>query len=454
MKRSNDKSNDPVAKKTRVFSNSQVSVQHVKTALEYAREWHTLGKIVVPLVSNGNDEKTNGKSPCIKQWNKTTIEQSTQYLNDPKYEKHNWGLITGSKNGVWVLDLDIEKEQSKSGVEWMEKWFQSHPDSKQPSYRVQTGSGGYHYYYLYDEKMAFHKNFAGITENSIKYGVDCRSDGGLIVLPGSVHSKTGNSYQLLNDKIQLDLIDQPLFDHLQKLKTTVRPQSTIVTSIPNERSQNSTIVPISSKLPGDEAKKIARIFKRLDVKRADSYDDWVKALIFLKSCGEEFKEVARDFSKKSSKYKEEEFEHKWSVVLQDPTSTTPSKENQLTLGTFILWSKQDHSFLDLGLFSSKDGCSLYKFTTKFNNQVICEDNMEEAIQMLQKCVSRIFASCEYIVRTTKDEVQTMDFPKFKQMMDTYTIKWKENEQNTTSLSMYEWIHDRMDMYITVRLELK
>jgi hypothetical protein len=48
----------------------------------------------------------------------------------------------------------------------------------------------------------------------------------------------------------------------------------------------------------------------------------------------------------------------------------------------------------------------------------------------------------------------MDFPKFKQMMDTYTIKWKENEQNTTSLSMYEWIHDRMDMYITVRLELK
>jgi hypothetical protein len=182
------------------------------------------------------------------------------------------------------------------------------------------------------------------------------------------------------------------------------------------------------------------------VKRADSYDDWVKALIFLKSCGEEFKEIARVFSKKSSKYKEEDFERKWGIVLPDPTST-PSKENRLTLGTFISWAKQDHSFLDFGLFSSKGVSTLYKFTIKFNNQVISEDNMEEAIQMLQICVSRIFATREYIVRTG-NEVLSMNFQEFKKMLDSYTIKWKENEENAKTLSMYEWIHNRMDMYIT------
>jgi hypothetical protein len=241
-----------------------------------------------------------------------------------------------------------------------------------------------------------------------------------------------------------------LFDHLCRLKNTngsSKTTPTIVTSIPNERSQNSTLVPISSKLLGDEGKKTARIFKRLDVKRADSYDDWVKALIFLKSCGEEYKDIAREFSKKSPKYKEEEFEHKWNDVLPDPTST-PTGKNQLTLGTFISWAKDDHSFLDFSHFSSKCGCSLYKFIKKFDKQVICEDNMEEATQMLQKCVSRIFTGNEYIVRTKDDEVQTMEFNKFKQMMDTYTISWKENEQNTRSSSMYEWIHDHMLMYIT------
>jgi hypothetical protein len=52
---------------------------------------------------------------------------------------------------------------------------------------VRTGSGGLHYYFRLDETTGLHDtaNFAGLTVDMQKFGVDARGTGGVIFAPPS-----------------------------------------------------------------------------------------------------------------------------------------------------------------------------------------------------------------------------------------------------------------------------
>ena len=71
---------------------------------------------------------------------------------------------------------------------------------------------------------------------------------------------------------------------------------------------NIISAPINRNAPREKA--IKYVFTKLDSKRSDSYDHWFRGILFLKTCGEQYKEVAREFSKKSKKYDQDEFERK------------------------------------------------------------------------------------------------------------------------------------------------
>ena len=89
-------------------------------------------------------------------------------------------LITGKKSGIMVIDLDVK--DGKNGIEIFKEMLREALNTEEVKSVVstlvtETPSGGQHYYFKYREGL----------ENKADYfdGIDVRTDGGIIILPGT-----------------------------------------------------------------------------------------------------------------------------------------------------------------------------------------------------------------------------------------------------------------------------
>lgn len=115
-----------------------------------------------------------------KAW--TSVKESDQY--DPTWS--NYAMLTGSKSGIWVLDID----NKGSNVSDMFDWFYEHDfDPEEESFTVKTPSGGYHIYFKHDIRVESYKTYN-------KYN-DIQSNGQCVIFIGSEYPK--GSYELIND---------------------------------------------------------------------------------------------------------------------------------------------------------------------------------------------------------------------------------------------------------------
>ena len=78
--------------------------------------------------------KANSKEPAAK-WGQP--ENQTRLK-----PKGNYGIITGKKNNLIVLDIDVKDD----GLDEFNKYLLCH--AKPETYTVQTPSGGFHYYLI------------------------------------------------------------------------------------------------------------------------------------------------------------------------------------------------------------------------------------------------------------------------------------------------------------------
>ena len=95
------------------------------------------------------------------------------------YPGANWAMATGKISGILVLDIDPRN----GGVESIKSEVAKYgKPPKTPS--VRTGGGGHHLYFRYP-------HFTNIKNGEILPGVDIKTDGGYVIIPGSV---TDDSY--------------------------------------------------------------------------------------------------------------------------------------------------------------------------------------------------------------------------------------------------------------------
>ena len=90
------------------------------------------------------------------------------------------GLMTGTRSGVWVLDLDVPKKEGEAdGRETLEALERAH-GSLPPTFTVATPSGGRHLYFTMPRD-------GKDVRNSVKIlpGIDVRGTGGYVIAPGS-----------------------------------------------------------------------------------------------------------------------------------------------------------------------------------------------------------------------------------------------------------------------------
>lgn len=90
------------------------------------------------------------------------------------------GVPTGNASGLAVIDVDIR--DGKAGKEWVEKNAEMLGNTR----KVQTMSGGWHFYYKHEDGL---RNSAGIDGNT-----DIRAEGGYVCYPD------GEQYRFLNDE--------------------------------------------------------------------------------------------------------------------------------------------------------------------------------------------------------------------------------------------------------------
>ena len=123
----------------------------------------------------------------------------------------NAGVPTGKVNNITVVDLDFYKitGENKFTTEFKDYITEFN------TFTVQTGSGGVHLYFKYDEEI---KQTVNDT-----FHIDIRSDGGYVVSPDSIVD--GNEYKVIHNTTIKDIpqdIKQWLLENLYTIDTKIK----------------------------------------------------------------------------------------------------------------------------------------------------------------------------------------------------------------------------------------
>jgi hypothetical protein len=164
---------------------------YLKAALQYEK----LGISVIPLVP-GHKFPPKGVTWKDRQTTRATPDDIRQWWQD--YPKSHVGMITGAISGIDSIDLDgpYAKDilETQAGVEL--------PESI--SYITGREDSGMQVLFKYHGGGL--KTKAGYVTDGNGNGVDLKTDGGLTVLPPSVH-KSGKRYEWLIDPTDMSLDD-------------------------------------------------------------------------------------------------------------------------------------------------------------------------------------------------------------------------------------------------------
>lgn len=147
--------------------------------IEKAIEYGKLGLKVFPVI---------GKIPAIIGWKDKATSDENEIRELFKIKHTGIGLATGKKSGITVIDVD--NKNGGNGFETLSNMGIELP----PTVCVITPGGGRQYYFKYNQWI---KNKVSVI--SAKSGIDIRNDGGLVIMPLSVHPN-GGIYEFLSDQ--------------------------------------------------------------------------------------------------------------------------------------------------------------------------------------------------------------------------------------------------------------
>lgn len=143
------------------------------------------------------------KIPLIQQWNqKATFDSTIIDTWESAYPGCNWGVATGKKSGIIVIDID---PRHGGDIQWKRL-----TSGKSINTAVcKTGGGGEHYYFALNDDIIV--NSAVLSTHP---GIDIRGEGGQAVVPPSIH-ESGDPYIWI--KAPWNVPPEPIPDWLLKL---------------------------------------------------------------------------------------------------------------------------------------------------------------------------------------------------------------------------------------------
>lgn len=118
-----------------------------------------------------------GKLPCIKDWpnQATTDEAQVRAWFDVK-PAPNIGIVTGSRSGLWVVDVDGEEGEAS----WHDLIAANGGWGAMPDVLSVKTAKGWHYWFRWPDGGGIRNSAGALGE-----GVDVRGDGGFVIAPPS-----------------------------------------------------------------------------------------------------------------------------------------------------------------------------------------------------------------------------------------------------------------------------
>jgi len=195
----------------------------------------------------------------------------------------NYGVLAGKINNIIIVDIDIKDNGLK-------KWEELTEEHELPdTYTVKTGTGGFHYYFNYNEVI---KNKIKLKIDGLSYGIDILTDGKFAVGYGSIHPVTRKQYTLYDSS--------PIADMPEWLLGLIVASYTISKPVViNEISPSNEIV--SNKIFGElDDEEFEEALYSLDESYLNNYDDWLKITTVCKF--HDMKDSWDKWSKSSKNY--------------------------------------------------------------------------------------------------------------------------------------------------------
>lgn len=255
-----------------------------------------------PLTLHGFKDASNDLEIAKKQFNKNDLLI---------------GFPTGQKNGIVVIDIDINKKipgtdtiDTRSVEELMQEVEENYgelPDT----FNVITKSGGRHLYY------------------SISKGVELRSGTRFLDKFLSVDLKADGAYVIASDGIDYTIYDDIDDLEIENLKSrcTSLPQWIIDIRKQQPENNNPENLPANI-LPESEIKEIRSALAYLS---SENRDDWIKVGLALKSTGSvSAYGLWNEWSKTSDKYNPNDMEKRWAGL----------KPNDITIASLFHIAQQ------------------------------------------------------------------------------------------------------------------
>ena len=299
--------------------------ENIQNSILYAL---SKGFVPIPLI---------GKCPKFDAWTKVTRDTCINVINDKfKQGFANVGVMCGKPSGVVVVDID----NKDAG---METWIKLVTQYGEPqTFKILTGSKGLHYYFLYDSDTESLKSRSkAVIFDGKAVGIDIKSNGGQVVFHGSKHPDTGNIYQVLAnlDGTIPSIIKMPdwLLALLLATERTNKPQ---IAPVSRSKLIDASGVSLETVAKHQDSEAIQTIsleaitdlVNKLNVTRASNYDDWYRVIYAIKATSTEFFEVAKEFSKRTTRnnYDESSIKTMWDRA-----------DGSITFGSLMYWLKQD-----------------------------------------------------------------------------------------------------------------
>lgn len=303
------------------------------------------------------------KHPSGLEWQKTTrttmCDKMILLHNEGLFPyPYNFGLLCGEESNVCVLDIDVKNNGLEDWAEFIDAVLKVEPKT----FKVITGSGGLHYYFLFEEKLG---NLTRIKDDDgEQLSWDFKSTSGQVLFPGSIHPRTGNKYvhsgDILNDSsiykwlekeyssrnngkcMCNNIRDLYIKNHTKEINKI--PDSLLNFLLKHKKPKITSKIPsdISTKYNNPDIECVCEIISNLSTERATNFETWWRVVtsasavsINLKDKEHHIFDAVHYFSSKAENYDCESVNTQWK---------NPNKKFDENGGTniFFKWLGEDN----------------------------------------------------------------------------------------------------------------
>jgi hypothetical protein len=275
----------------------------------------------------------------LKQWKKDIkwSKWKDLILQDVKInDKYNGiALKTGKENNIIVIDID--------NLDSWNKLLEDNDREEPNTLKVISGNGGKHLYFNYDDELSILKSNTDIFGENYK-GIDIRTNGGCIIAPPTTyHNNNLNKFVSYEWENKKDICKYEMENIPKWLKKLLLQNNTQEKNIKkeNEEANEKNIKKVNKEenqnlflLDTEEKKNICReILNELKISTCDNHNSWLSIVMALYNITNGCPILAREWSKKSDKYDDNEFNKRFYSFKKGNAN--------YNIGTLLYYLKQD-----------------------------------------------------------------------------------------------------------------